>query len=350
LTRYNLATIRKLVAAAFSDDELKAFCFDHFPDVYQDFTAGQTQSQRVQLLLDSTMRQDQFPRLLAAIEQANPYQYDRFKGELQSPDVGPDFAVKPFEPETIFIPAGPFRMGNADATAPAAERPPHTIALPDFRIGRYPVTVREYAAFVKDTRAIAWANSARDASWFNLEPPKDKLDHPVTGVSWFDALAYCAWLSTQTGRRYILPSEAEWEKAGDGGDRETRQGNKERYPWGGEWIAGRCNAASGGTTPVTAHGADASGYGVADLLGNVQEWTRSLWGRQPGQPDYGYPYDPADGREVVVPAKLPAQARLVHRGGSFKSRPADLRVTARGNALPDSKIAWRGFRVVMVME
>jgi formylglycine-generating enzyme required for sulfatase activity len=53
---------------------------------------------------------------------------------------------------------------------------------------------------------------------------------------------------------------------------------------------------------------------------------------------------------VVVPAKLPAQARLVHRGGSFKSRPADLRVTARGNALPDSKIAWRGFRVVMVME
>jgi formylglycine-generating enzyme required for sulfatase activity len=356
LTRDNLATIRKLVSAAFNDDELKAFCFDHFPDVYQDFTAGQTQGQRVQLLLDFAARQGQIPRLLAAIAQANPHQYERFEGELQSPDIGPDFAVKSFEPETIFIPAGPFRMGNADAAAPAAERPQHTLALPDYRIGKYPVTVAEYAAFVKETRAVEWANSstAKKAGWFNLEPPKDKLDHPVTGVSWFDALAYCAWLSGKTGRRYTLPSEAEWEKAAL-----TRQGDKvtgwqgdrvqARYPWGDEWEDGRCNAASDGTTAVTAHGAGASGSGVEDLLGNVQEWTCSLWGRQPGRPDTGYPYDPADGREATDPAKLPAQARLVHRGGSFKSAPADLRITARGNATPDSRIAWRGFRVAMLV-
>jgi formylglycine-generating enzyme required for sulfatase activity len=86
---------------------------------------------------------------------------------------------------------------------------------------------------------------------------------------------------------------------------------------------------------------------VEDLLGNVQQWTRSLWGSQPAPPGFGYPYDPDDGREIVDPKKLPAAARVVHRGGSFKSAPADLRCSARGNALPDSKIAWRGFRVVM---
>ncbi|MDQ1301989.1 MAG: hypothetical protein QG637_1911 [Chloroflexota bacterium] len=301
--RYNLAVIRKLVSAAFSDEELKAFCFDHFSDVYQDFTAGQTLGQRVQLLLDFAVRQGQTPRLLAAVAQANPHQYGRFDGELQGPDIGPDFTVKPFEPETIFIPAGPFRMGNADATAPATERPPHTVHLPDFRIGKHPVTVRQYAVFINDRKA-----HPAPAGWFNRQPPADRLDHPVTDVSWFDAVAYCAWLSEQCKPRvYTLPSEAEWERAGDQS-------------------------------------------GVAQMLGAVQQWTRSQWGRQPGQPDYGYPYDPTDGREVADPARLPPLARLVHRGGSFKSAPADLRVTARGNALPDSKIAWRGFRVVMVIE
>ena len=70
-------------------------------------------------------------------------------------------------------------------------------------------------------------------------------------------------------------------------------------------------------------------------------------GSQPTQPDFGYPYDSGDDREITDSQHLPAQAWLVHRGGSFKSRPEDLRATARGNALPDSKIAWRGFRVVM---
>lgn len=101
---------------------------------------------------------------------------------------------------------------------------------------------------------------------------------------------------------------------------------------------------------VDAHPDGASAYRVEDLLGNVQEWTRSRWGSQPAQPDFAYPYDPADGREVAAPENLPVQARLVHRGGSFKSAPADLRCTARGNSLASSKIAWRGFRVAMMIE
>ncbi len=161
---------------------------------------------------------------------------------------------------------------------------------------------REYTAFVKDRK-----DHPAPQGWFNREPPPDHQDQPVTDVSWYDALAYCDWLSRQTDRRYTLPSEAEWERA-----------------WGQS--------------------------GIQDLLGGVQQWTRSLWGTQPQQPDFGYPYYPADGREVTDPAKLPVQARLVHRGGSFKSPPADLRCTARGNALPESKIAWRGLRVVMHLE
>jgi formylglycine-generating enzyme required for sulfatase activity len=348
--RYNLAAIRKLVSAAFSDEELKAFCFDRFPDVYQDFTAGQTQGQRVQLLLDFAVRQGQLISMLGAIAHANPHQYERFSADLRSESRPPGFEMQPFEPETLLIPAGPFLMGNDDPAAPASERPQHAVTLPDFRIGRYPVTVREYAAFINDRKA-----QPAPAGWFNRESPAGRLDHPVTDVSWHDALTYCAWLGEQTGRRYTLPCEAEWEKAcrhdfSRSAPHETTEVvSTNRYPWGVEWAAGRCNAASGGTMAVTAHGAGASAYGVEDLLGNVQEWTRSLWGRQPGQPDFGYPYDPADGREVADARRLPPLARLVHRGGSFKSAPADLRCTARGNALPDSKIAWRGFRVVLVI-
>jgi formylglycine-generating enzyme required for sulfatase activity len=258
---------------------------------------------------------------------------------------------KNWEPETVLIPGGPFTMGRAPGEGiPAAETPAHTLFLPDFRMGKYPVTQAEYAAYVRDANAVTWATSdaAREAGWFNLAPPKDKLDHPVTGVSWQDANAYCAWLSATTGRRYRLPSEAEWEKAASWcteacGDEPV----KRLYPWGETWETGRCNANSAGTTQVTAHPNGASERGCFDLLGNVQEWTLSLWGSQPQSPEYGYPYDPDDGRESGRAGRLPAQARLVHRGGSFKSQPADLRCTARGNATPDSRLAWRGFRVVM---
>ena len=258
----------------------------------------------------------------------------------------PVLDLRDFEPETIPIPGGPFPLGRADPAAPVWERS-CTVNLPDYRIGRYPVMVREYAAFITDVKA-----QPAPSGWFNREPPAGLLDHPVTNVSWCDAVAYCAWLSEQCKpRRYVLPSEAEWEKAtAPTPPPRAGEGLSPRYPWGEEWVEGRCNAASSGTTAVTAHPAGASGYGVEDLLGNVQEWTRSLWGSQPGQPDFGYPYDRKHGREIIAPTKLPAQVRLVHRGGSFKSQPADLRCTARGNALPDSRIAWRGFRVAMILE
>jgi formylglycine-generating enzyme required for sulfatase activity len=247
-----------------------------------------------------------------------------------------------FEPETVLIPAGPFLMGSDDPAASASERPQHEVELSDFRIGRYPVTILQYAAFIKDKKD---QNPPR--KWFNRKPPQDRLDHPMTDVSWHDAEAYCAWLRQETGRPYTLPSEAEWEKAASW---DPGLGEKRKHPWGNEWLDGRCAAGSRSTTAVNACQEGASAYWVEDLLGNVQEWTRSLWGSQPAQPEFGYPYDPADGREIMAPEDLPPQGRLVHRGGSIKSDRAYLRCTARGNSLADSNVAWRGLRVAMTIE
>lgn len=243
---------------------------------------------------------------------------------------------EPWEPETKLIEGGRFLMGsNSGEGIPEHEPPQAEVYLPDYRIGLYPVTNREYREFVR--REKNTPDEPLNADWFNREPPADRLEHPVTGVSWHDAVRYCRWLEGETKRPYRLPSEAEWEKAACWGgevDEETRKPQKRRYPWGNEWDEGRCNAASSGTMEVNAHRDGASAYGVEDLLGNVQEWTLSLW-------------KPGDSRETADSTRLPVGARLVHRGGSYKSVPADLRCTARGNAPPESKIAWRGFRVAV---
>lgn len=258
--------------------------------------------------------------------------------ELPQGDARPTIEIRPFEPETVLIPAGPFLMGSQPAAGiPPSETPQHTVTLPAFRIGRFPVTHRQYAEFI---RHVKEQEVPKDAGWFNREPPADRLDYAVTGVSWFDALAYCRWLSSQTGRRYTLPTEAQWEKAARGTDGRA-------FPWGDHWEAERCAAGAADPGLVTAFPAGSSPFGCEAMIGHVQQWTRTLWGRQPQQPDTLYPYRADDGREVAGPEELPAQSRLVHRGGSFKSASADLRCAQRGHALPESRIAWRGFRVAM---
>lgn len=256
-----------------------------------------------------------------------------------------DFVPKPHEPETVFIPAGPFLMGSPRGPdIPDYETPQHTVVLPAYRIGVYPVTVRQYAAFIQQVKTQP---VPLNTGWFNRQPPRDRLDHPVTNVTWYDAVAYCDWLSGYTGRPYRLPSEAEWEKAARGPE-------GRRYPWGDAWDAANAHLGDSTTAVVVsatgpalpARPRSASPYGCCDLLGNVQEWTCTLWGSQPTAPEYGY-RDPEDGRQVLRPEALPAQGRMVHRGGSFKSLPDELRCTARANFSPASAIGWRGLRVVM---
>jgi len=259
--------------------------------------------------------------------------------------VGEPEIEKPYdariEPQTVLVSGGVFLLGSEPGDGvPANETPQVEVDLGDYYIGRFPVTNRFYERYIH-------ANKRADAPgyWFNRKPPEELLDHPVVDVSWFEAMAYCAWLSEETGRDYRLPGEADWEKAASW----SADGRKRRYPWGDEWEDGRCNVAGEGTTDVTVYESGAGAYGALDMLGNVQEWTRTAWGSNPNEPAFTYEaYDAQDGRLIESIDDLEPQMRVVYRGGSYRSKAEEASTTRRGNSAPRSKIAWRGFRVVLI--
>lgn len=235
-----------------------------------------------------------------------------------------------FEPETILIPEGPFLMGDDDD--PVA-RPQHQIELPAYYIGRYPVTNRQYARFLWDTGAVA----PKELLWDGNQPPPGEERFPVAGVTWYEALAYCRWLAEQTGRPYTLPDEAQWEKAARGTD-------GRRHPWGDEWDPARCSAEAESLAAVGDFPAQ-SPYGCYDMVGNAREWTATLWGTSPREPDsrYRYPWSP-DGRNDL---SAPETTWRVYRGGRA-STPARLRCAVRRGHPPDDggpKRNRHGFRV-----
>jgi formylglycine-generating enzyme required for sulfatase activity len=243
---------------------------------------------------------------------------------------------QPFEPEMVLIPASEFLMGSdpsVDKGAYSDEQPQHTLSLPDYYLAKTPLTNAQYAAFVEAT------GHQQPEHWEGGKPPKGKEDHPVVYVSWHDAVAYCRWLSEVTGRPYRLPSEAEWEKGARGTDGRL-------WPWGNQWDAERCNSeegGKGGTTPVGAYPEGASPYGLLDMVGNVWEWTQSLWGKDWEEPSFKYPYDPDDGRE-----NLEAKGRRVLRGGAFDLNRRPGRCAYRYSSAPYGLGRSRGFRVVLV--
>lgn len=193
------------------------------------------------------------------------------------------------EPEMVLIPGGAFQMGlkpEEEYTLRSLRfpwegsdsKPTHSVYVSAFWMARFPVTYGEYRIFVEGAQGYFnrqwWSDEVW--SWISIRrgphgwEKRVRLDrYPVTEVTWYEASAYCAWLSATSGREYRLPREAEWEKA-------ARGPSGTLWPWGDSWEATRCgHAFDQGTTAVDRNPNGAArwhGGPVEDLLGNVNQW------------------------------------------------------------------------------
>ncbi len=263
-------------------------------------------------------------------------------------------------PAMVRIPAGPFRMGSDkkdkdspfyDELAYGDEEPSHEVKL-DFAyaIGKYPVTVAQYRLFVEaggyDPQwsgaywpggGLKWLKESGQNAPRYWDDPQWMVDnHPVVGVTWYEAVAYCAWLSESTGRRFRLPDEAMWEKAARGPD-------GRRWPWGNEWDATKLNSREGGIGRTSAVGIFPGGqspYGIYDCAGNVLEWCSS--------PGYGEAKYPLTLRSYAEDLKLSAGARAL-RGGSWVSYNQGTRAACRNDYNPSDWPYDVGFRVAELL-
>jgi formylglycine-generating enzyme required for sulfatase activity len=240
----------------------------------------------------------------------------------------------------VGIPAGPFVMGEGKEL--------HEVTLPAYYMARYSVTAAQFRAFVQASGYQA------QGPWGEYSGPDTR---PVVAVTWYDAVAYCAWLTERLqdwketpepvatllrgkGWQVRLPSEAEWEKAARGTDGRA-------YPWGDKPDPNRANyrdTGIEGTSAVGCFPGGASPYGVEDMSGNVWEWTQSLWGKSISEPDFKYPYDPKDGRENL---KAGRDVLRVLRGGAFDRYAGDVRCAYRGWFFPSYRSGDYGFRIVL---
>ncbi|MFP5260503.1 MAG: formylglycine-generating enzyme family protein [Blastocatellia bacterium] len=226
-----------------------------------------------------------------------------------------------FEPEMVTIPEGNFLMG-CDAGA-ANERPAHRVWLARFAIARFALTNRLYGIFLEET--------------LNQPPPgwgDERFNHPdqpVTSVSWFDAVRYCAWLAARTGKAYRLPTEAEWERAARGGTQGTL------YTWGDEPPAcqpGYSRLWHSG--PERVGGRPPNGFGLYDISENVHEWCADWYD------DRYYHRSPSRDPRGAASGK-----RRSSRGGSWRHQIKITRVAARSSIPPEFRYSDYGFRCAM---
>jgi formylglycine-generating enzyme required for sulfatase activity len=233
-----------------------------------------------------------------------------------------------------WISNGAFLMGSE---ASKRETPIHEVQVAGFWLARYPVTNAEYQLFIDDGgyESQQWWSEAgwqmrQKEAWteprFWKEIKRNDGKRPVIGVSWYEASAFCTWVTKKTGNKVRLPTEAEWEKAARGIDSHT-------FPWGEtEPNETLCNLSVDEMTPVGqfSPGGD-SPYGCADMVSNMWEWCLSKYAP--------YPYEDDDGRnEENEPGTR------VLRGGSWSLDWNDLRCSYRSKSLPQSTGNDVGFR------
>jgi formylglycine-generating enzyme required for sulfatase activity len=203
------------------------------------------------------------------------------------------------------VPAGEFIMGStkqADGMARDNEKPQRRLFLPIFSIARYPITNVQFQAFIDDGGYTdKWRKCWSEAGWEsrNVQSVTGNYayrggnilglpNRAVSGVTWYEAMAFCNWLAEQFGYSVRLPTEAEWEKAARGTD-----GRK--YAWGEDadsnkaYDGGSDYFGIGDKSPVGCFPTEQSPYGCLDMTGNEFEWTSTLYKT--------YPYQSGDGRE-----------------------------------------------------
>lgn len=225
----------------------------------------------------------------------------------------------PLCPALVMLPAGSFMMGS-NASDPS-EKPAHRVTIgKPFAIGKTEVTVEQWSACV----AAGACQEVADAS-----RPKNT---PVRDVSWDDAQQYLKWLSQTTGKKYRLPTEAEWEYA-------ARGGTATHYWWGERMRPGNANCKECGDpwnaeAPAAAGSFAANPYGLHDVNGSVWEWVSDCWHNS-------YKGAPADGSAWDTPA---CRDRVI-RGGSWREDASYMLSSTRFKYSASVRHSQNGFRV-----
>jgi sulfatase modifying factor 1 len=228
-------------------------------------------------------------------------------------------APTPIEPTLVPIPEGWFSMGCQ--TGRDDEKPIHRVWVDAFELATCQVTNAEYARFL--------AATGHPAPLHSDDPNSSQPEQPVVATSWFDAAGYCAWLSKLTGRRYRLPTEAEWERAARGGVEGTL------YPWGDappESLPDYATRWKMGPERVAQYAPNA--WGLYNLGDNVHEWCADWY-------DAGY-YARSPERNPQGPER---GSRRASRGGAWRHHIKVTRTAARSSIPPEFKYADYGFRV-----
>lgn len=245
--------------------------------------------------------------------------------ELKSGDVisrGGVRSAETLENETVLLQGGSFYLGSKTGQPHVMdhEKPRKQVRLSPFRIGKYPVTMREYRFFVETTGYAP--PPLLNAPYFGVD------DHPVVSVSYEDALAYGRWAGG------TLPTEAQWEFAAKGGQ------SFPLYPWGDDpptSVIANIDGVSSSTSPVMGCPAGVNPYGIFELCGNVWEWCLDSWSAD---------YYKNLMKNCLDPINPEQSDERILRGGGFDSFSSQGRCSARFYAAATTQNRSIGFRLV----